>query len=461
MMSKAEEKQIRPTETPDGSLPGKPMGSEDMDFMSDASAAVLLKTPRGGRIILWLAAVFIAMAILWANLAELDEITSGTGQVIPSKQIQIVQNLEGGIVAALMVEEGQQVHKGQILLQIDDTRFSSSLRETRTQYLSLLAKAARLRAEAEGIEFVGPEEVVKESPELVEEELQLFNARRNQLANSKDIYREQVGQRRQELAELRAKATQLRRSLELVKKELEMTRPLVGAGAISQVEVLRLEREVSEREGELQSTVLSIPRVQSRLDEAEKTAEEVELKFQSAARGELNETTAEISRLNESSVALEDRVKRTAVRSPVRGTVKQIMINTVGGVIQPGMDLMEIVPLEDTLLVEARIRPKDIGFLSPGQKAIVKLSAYDFAIFGGLEGKLEHISADTIKDENEESYYLVRARTGKTYLGSAENPLSIISGMQAEVDIITGKKTVLQYLLKPVLKAKEKALRER
>ncbi|MES9888901.1 MAG: HlyD family type I secretion periplasmic adaptor subunit, partial [Candidatus Sedimenticola sp. 6PFRAG1] len=293
------------------------------------------------------------------------------------------------------------------------------------------------------------------------EERSLYKARSSQLENSKSILSEQVAQRDQELRELNAKRSQLRRSLNLVRKELTMTKPLVSAGAISEVEVLRLERQVNELEGDLQSTTLSIPRVRSQLDEAQKKADEVELRFQSEAREQLNEVSAEVSRLQESSVTLKDRVQRTAVRSPVHGTVKQILVSTVGGVIQPGMELVEIVPLEDTLLIEAKISPKDIGFLSPGQKTIVKFTAYDFAIFGGLDGKLEQISPDTIKDENDETYYQVRVRTDRNYLGSEANSLQIISGMQTEVDIVTGKKTVLQYLLKPVLRAKEKALRER
>ncbi|MET0119284.1 MAG: HlyD family type I secretion periplasmic adaptor subunit [Sedimenticola sp.] len=437
------------------------ISGQDMEFMSDASAAVLIRTPRGGRTILWVAAIFIIAAIIWANWAELDEVTTGTGSVIPSRQVQVVQNLEGGIVASLLVSEGETVEKGQVLLQIDDTRFASSLRETRLQYLALRARAARLQAEAEGSEFTAPEEIAKESPKTVAEERSLYEARRSELANNKSILSEQVAQRDQELRELNAKRSQLKRSLDLVRKELSMTKPLVKAGAISEVEVLRLEREVNELEGDLQSTTLSIPRVRSQLEESQKKAAEVELRFRSEAREQLSEVNAEVSRLQESSVALEDRVKRTAVRSPVHGTVKQLMVNTVGGVVQPGMELVQIVPLEDTLLIEARISPKDIGFLRPGQKTIVKFTAYDFAIFGGLDGKLEQISPDTITDEHDETYYQVRVRTDKNYLGPESKPLQIISGMQTEVDIVTGKKTVLQYLLKPVLRAKDKALRER
>lgn len=444
-----------------GGIGSQHVHADDMEYMTDVAAAQLIRTPKGGRLILWIAVLFILVAIFWADWAEMDEVTRGIGQVIPSSQVQVVQNLEGGIVAALLVAEGQAVEKGQVLLRIDDTRFAASLRETRTQYLALKAKAARLQAEAELAEFVPPAEVVAESSHLVELERSLFRARRSELENNRQIIEEQSAQRRQELEELSAKKNQLRRSLNLVQRELNMTRPLVKAGAISEVEVLRLEREVNELAGQLESTELSIPRIQSTLDESHRKLEELELRFKSKAREEWNSVSAEISGLTVSSVALEDRVQRTAVRSPVRGTIKQLMINTVGGVVQPGMELVEIVPLEDSLLVEAKVRPEDIGFLRPGQETVVKFTAFDFAIFGGLEGQLEHISADTIKDDEGKSFYLVRVRTKHNQLGNEANPLSIIPGMQAEVDILTGKKSVLSYLLKPVLRAKERALRER
>ncbi|MCG8427847.1 MAG: HlyD family type I secretion periplasmic adaptor subunit [Chromatiales bacterium] len=440
---------------------GGPKGG-DVEFMNDRTAAVLLETPRGGRMIVWMVLLFLLLSVLWANWAELDEVTKGAGKVIPSSQIQIIQNLEGGILSSLLVKEGDAVEKDQVLLQIDDTRFSSSLRETKLQYWALKAKAARLQAEAGNTALQAPEDVLAEHPELIRREHELFNSQSKQLATNRAILLEQSQQMRQDIAELKAKRSQLQRSLTLVKKELELSQPLVDAGAISEVEMLRLRKEINEIRGELESTTLALPRAQSRLDEAEKKVSEIEIRFRSEARAELNEVRAELSKLEETSVALEDRVKRTAVRSPVKGTVKQLMVNTLGGVIQPGMELMEIVPLEDSLLIEARVGPKDIAFLHPGQKAIVKLTAYDFAIYGALEGKVEHISADTIKDEREdESYYLVRVRTEMNFLGTPESQLPIIPGMQAEVDILTGKKTVLEYILKPVLRAKGRALRER
>ena len=442
---------------------GGRLRSEDLDFIPETSAAMLERAPRGGRIVLWAAVLFFATALSWANWAEVDEITRGSGKVIPSRQVQVIQNLEGGIVAELLVHEGDIVDKGQVLLRIDDTRFSSSLRESRLKYLELSAKAARLRAEAENTELNMPQEVEKEAPQLVHREQSLFKSRQDELESNQAILRQQITQRRQELAELRAKRDQLENNHALVLRELNMTKPLVADGAISEVEVLRLERQVSEKAGELKGTQLAIPRAQSALAEAQNKLEEVALSFRNDARGELNDVLGEFGRVSEANVALEDRVERTAVRSPVHGTVKQLLVNTVGGVVQPGMDMLEIVPLEDTLLVEAHVRPKDIAFIRPGQHAIVKFTAYDYAIYGGLDGKVEHISADTLPDEEKkgESYYLVKVRTEHNSLQRGGESLPIIPGMMATVDILTGKKTVLHYLLKPVLRAKERALRER
>jgi adhesin transport system membrane fusion protein len=434
----------------------------DGDFMDDKTAALLIQTPRGGRTILWTAFLVVVASITWAAWAELDEVTRGTGKVIPSSQVQVIQNLEGGILSALYVQDGDAVEQGQVLLQIDDTRFSSSLRETQLQFWALKAKAARLQAESSGSAFETPSGLLERYPKLVDQEQGLFNSRQKELQTNRSILSKQVEQIRQEIKGLEVKSARLKRNLSLVNKELSLSKPLLKAGAISEVEILKLEREVSELEGEREATRLTIPRMKSRLEEAKQKIAEIAIRFRNEAYAELNEVSAELSKLEETSVALKDRVTRTAVRSPVKGTVKQVKVTTLGGVIQPGMELMEIVPMDDSLLVEAKVGPKDIAFLHPGQSAIVKLTAYDFAIYGALKGKVELISADTIKEEHEEeSYYLVRVRTDKTDLGTQDKALPIIPGMQAEVDILTGKKSVLEYLFKPLLRAKGRALRER
>lgn len=441
---------------------GKDIPQEDLDYISDANAAILAGTPRGGRLMLYGVVAFFVIILLWAGIAEIDEVTKGEGKVIPSSQVQVVQNLEGGILAEILVKEGELVQKGQILLRIDDTRFSSSLRESRMQYLSLLARSARLRAEANHqATFDTPAEVTAEAPHIGEQEQDLLQSKHSELESTINILKQQVAQRKLEMEELEAKEKQLARSLALAEKELEISRPLIDKGAISEIQVLRLERQVADLQGELDTLQIAIPRARAAMGEATQKITESELKFRNQARKEYNEIRAELDQLDAGSIALQDRVERTAVRSPVRGTVKQLLINTVGGVIQPGAELIQIVPLEDTLLIETKIRPQDIAFLRPGQNATIKFTAYDFAIYGGLRADVEHISADTIADEKGDSFYQVRLRTNRNFLGTEEDPLPIIPGMIAEVDVLTGKKTILDYLLKPVLRAKERALSER
>lgn len=435
--------------------------ADDAPFMTDTNAAVILGASRSSHLILICTTAFFAIALIWAALADIDEVTRGEGKVIPSNKIQVIQNLEGGIVSEILVREGEQVEKDQPLLRLDDIRFSSSYRETKSRYLTLQAQAARLSAAANDQEITIPDAVWKEDPDLARNEVALFNSQARELASNLSILEQQAAQTRQELAELEAKKNKLARSYNLVKQELGMSAPLAEEGAISEVEILRLKRSVNDLRGELDASRLAIPRLQSAQEEMKSKIKDLEISFRTKARSELNEVEAELSSVEESLRGQQDRVSRTLVKSPVRGTVKQVMVTTVGGVIQPGMDLMEIVPLEGNLLVEAHVRPADIAFLRPDQAAQVKLTAYDFAIYGGLPAKLEHISADTITDENGDSFYLIKVRTERSYLGSEGSPLKIIPGMTAVVDILTGEKSVLDYLLKPVLRARERALRER
>jgi len=431
----------------------------DLDYVNDPEAVLQRSTPSRARAMLWLTVLFIVSGLVWASQAELDEVTKGNGKVIPSRQIQVVQNLEGGIVSEIMVREGAVVDPGEVLLRIDDTRFSSSFREREVSRTSLEARLARLEAQAEGNEFSPPASLTDAA--VIERERALYESQMQELAAQVAVFQQQAEQKRQELAELRSRLNGLVANQRLLGSELEMTRPLVAKGAVSEVEVLRLERKAVEIRTEINATRLALPRVESALVEIENRIKSSEIAFRNQAREEMNVVAAELAGMSESTVALEDRVKRTLVRAPVHGTVKRLLVNTVGGVVQPGSDLIEIVPLEDTLLVEAQIRPADIAFLRPGLPAMVKITAYDFLIYGGLEAELEHISADTIVDERGDAYYLIRVRTRKNSLGTVEEPLPIIPGMLAQVDILTGKKTVLHYLMKPVLRAKVEALRER
>ncbi len=409
--------------------------------------------------ILWITVIFTITAITWANYAMLDEVNRGLGKVIPSQKIQVIQNLEGGIVAEILVKEGEIVEQGQVLLRIDDTRFAVSVRENQVTSATIKAKIARLTAEAKGNQFKLSRRLRKQ--EIYINEQSLAKLRQQKLQANIDILIQQKKQKKHEIKELNSKQQQFQHSYNLAKKELKIIRPLVKKGIISEVDLLRLQREISDLKAELDGIKLRIPRTKAAIVESERKITEIKITFRTNALTELNEIKAKLLFISESKLTLEDRVTRTAVRSPVKGTVKQIKINTIGGIVQPGMDLMEIVPLEDYLLIEAQIRPSNIAFLHPGQTAMIKFTAYDFSIFGGLQATLQHISADSIMDKRGEDFFLIRLRTDKNYLGTEAKPLPIISGMTVEVDILTGKKSLLSYLLKPIKKAQQQALRER
>lgn len=412
-------------------------------------------------LILWLTVLLAATAGVWANYATLDEVTRGTGKVIPFHHVQMVQNLEGGIVSEILVKEGEVVEKGQVLLRIEDTRFTSSYRESQVKSQALQAKIARLTAEVEGKPFKLANNLKSEEKEFVISEQTLALSRQTELQANIDILNQQKNQKKQEINELKSREKQLQQSYELAQRQLQITEPLVKKGVMSEVELLRLQREISTIKGDLDSAHLNIPRAEAAVSEVEHKLEQLKVNFRTTALADLNEAKAQLSQSSESNVALKDRVTRTAVRSPLKGTIKQLKVTTIGGVVQPGMDLVEIVPLADNLLVEAQIRPSDIAFLRPGQEVMVKFTAYDFSIFGGLKATLEHISADTIVNERGEAFFLIRVRTERNYLGTKAKSLPIIPGMTVTVDILTGKKTLLTYLLKPIKKAQEMALRER
>jgi adhesin transport system membrane fusion protein len=437
------------------------MPAKDVEFATDIRNTILSQTPVGGRAILWMVLLLFALFFYWAYVSEVEEVTRGNGKVIPSQQIQVIQNLEGGILSEILVKVGDEVKKGQLLLKIDKTRFTASFEETNLKYLSHRAKAARLFAEANNKQFKIPQEVVEQKPEIGLREKELYISRQNELSSNLAILNEQVKQRQHEIKELESKLTELQKTYKLVDRELNLTRPLVEQGAVSEVELLHLERQASEMNGEMQAIKLGLPKARSKVAEGEIAIKEEKLSFSNKAKEELNDVLAQLEGFSASSVALEDRLKRTLVYSPVHGTINRLLINTVGGVIQPGMDLIEIVPLDDTLLIEAQIKPADIAFLRPQQSAMVKFTAYDFTIYGGLEAKLAHISADSIKDDKGNSYYLATLRTTKNHLGTDANPLPIMPGMVTSIDILTGKKTILTYILKPILKASHTALRER
>ena len=432
--------------------------AEQQGFEADADFAILQQEPLRARVLLRTISIAVALGIMWSAVSRIDEVTRGDGKVIPSRQLQVLQSLDGGVVSEILVKEGDVVEADQILLRIDQTRFESSVRENRAQYTALVAKAARLKALMENSAFSVPADVVKDDPKTVVDERRLYESRRTELETTTSIARQQLAQRQQELVETRAKYEQAAKAYDISSRELAVTKPLITSGAVSEVELLRLERDVARFRGERDMASAQISRIQAAISEANHKLDEVGIAFRNESGKELAETTAKLNALAETGVGLSDKMTRSVLRAPVRGTVKRLLINTVGGVVQPGKDVVEIVPLEDNLLLEARVLPRDIAFLRPGQKAVVKFTAYDFSIYGGLEGKLEHIGADSVIDEKGNAYYVVRVRTNQPSLGKN---LPIIPGMVAEVDIVTGEKSVLSYLLKPVLRAKARALSER
>lgn len=430
--------------------------------LPEVNKALIEDAPRVIRLTIWAIIAFFVFLVVWAGFSSIDEVTRGDGKAIPSSKLQKIQNLEGGIVSELYVKEGQIVEAGAPLIRLDDTRFVSNAGETEALRLAMQLRVERLSAQVDDRPLNIPDEVLKAAPSQAANERSLYESRRQQLKDEVGGLQEQLVQRQQELREFTSKQGQYRSQLSLQRQEINMSEPLVAQGAVSPVEVLRLKRAEMETRGQLDSTTLAIPRAESAIKEVQRKIDETRGKFRSEALTQLNEARTELNKAESTGRALEDRVSRTLVTSPVRGIVKQLLVNTVGGVIQPGSDMVEIVPLNDTLLVEAKIRPQDIAFLHPGQEAIVKFTAYDYTIYGGLKAKLERIGADTITDEDKKTtYYMITLRTDRSHLGTDEKPLLIIPGMVASVDIITGKKSILSYLLKPIIKARAEALHER
>ncbi len=436
----------------------------DLQYMTDSSAATLEGAPISYHLILWACILFLLVALIWSNFAILDVVTAGEGKVIPSSKLQVVQNLEGGIIKEIHIKEGDSVVKNQILMVIDDTRFASSYSETAVQVYALKAKIARLSAESQGVPLVFDSQLIKKYPTYVENETTFYKDRSNEINKKLQIQKEQADQKLQELKEMQGKRDQLKKSLAFAMRELTMTRPMRSTGAVSEVELLRLERTVNDIGGDLLASETAIPRLESALSSEKNKLDDMILSFRSSAGKELNDAKAEYNRLFENIKGAEDRLVRTQVRSPVKGTINQLLVNTIGAVVQPGANLIEIVPSNDSLLIEVDIKPKDIGFLSIGLPATVKISAYDFSIYGGLQATVEHISSTTIPNAKGDPFYKIFVRTkDKTYLLDkiTDEKLYIAPGMSATVDILTGHKSVLDYILKPILKTRENALRER
>lgn len=427
-------------------------------FLPDAQLALIEQEPARARVLMKVFWAALAILLGWAALTSVDEITRGEGRVIPSRQLQVLQSLDGGVVSEILVKEGQVVEAGQPLVTIDATRFDSSMQENRAQQLALAARVARLRALAEDRPFSAPEDVLKEAPKIADAEVRAYEAARATLSAQLGVAQQQLAQRERELEEAKARRVQAAQAYELTAKELSFTRPLLAAGAVSEVDLLRLERDVSRFAGERDVAAAQILRTQSAIAEVQRKMGEIQAAFRTDARKELADTQGKLNVSSAGGVGLADKVTKSVLRSPVKGTVKRLLVATVGGVVPPAKDVVEVVPLEESLLLDTKVQARDIAFIRPGARAVVKFTAYDFSIYGGVDAKVELIGADSITDDRGNTFYMVRIRTDKSQLGPK---MPIIPGMLAEVDIMTGQKTILQYMLKPVLKARQAAMTER
>jgi adhesin transport system membrane fusion protein len=433
------------------------------DWESSARYAIEGQQVLRARAILYCVLGVAMILLLWAAVAPVDEVTRGEGKVIPSGQLQVVQSVDGGVVEKIFVKEGQKVERGQILVRIDPTRFVANLREGSAKAFALSAKIERLNALVNGTAYEpqepkGLEGQGSEAALILAQERQYYYESRRQLDERLLMARQQLAQRGGELSEVDAALRSADRSYRMAQEELAITRPLLSSGAVSQMDLLRLEREVSKAQGERQQAQARRGQLLSGNSEAQTKIRDVEVTTKNEWRAELAAAMAELNSLGPNVRGLADRVKYSEIRSPVNGVVQRVLYNTVGGVVQPGHAVVEVVPSDDRLVVEAKVSPRDIAFLRPDLPAVVKFTAYDFSVYGGMRGKLSHISADSITDEKGNTYYLVRAETSASQF---KDGLPVIPGMTVQLDILTGKRTVLSYLLKPLLRAKQNALSER
>lgn len=412
-------------------------------------------------VLLYMIAGVLLVFLVWANLAHLEEVARGDGQVIPSSEVQVIQSLEGGIIEAFPVKTGERVKKGQVILQLRNEQFRADLSSSQQKYYGLLSSVLRLQAEAEDKPLEFPEEVMRLVPDSVRAARDAYEANRSQHAGQLGVLEQQLSQRQQEVRELERRIADLSGVLKLSEQERAMVAPMVERGAANKMELLQLDRQIAQQRAELNGLRLSLPRAQTAVKEAEGRIEELKSGFKATAQRELAEKTIEMNTVRETLSAHKDRTERSEIRAPMDGIVKDIKLSTVGGVARAGEPIMEIVPVDDLLVIEARIRPADIAFINPGQKAVVRLSAYDFSIYGAMEGTVTEVAADSFTNDKGESFYRIRIETATDKLRKGVREYDIKSGMQATVDVITGDKTVMQYLAKPFIKASQTAMRER
>lgn len=437
------------------------MSVKETDFMCNLEAATRMKLATPVTITLFTVIAFLTFFFIWAGVTEIEELTRGQGQVVPSKEIQVVQSLEGGVLKEILVEKGDFVKEGQILLRISDVLFSSEQRGTEARFLGLEAKKVRLTAEANGSKFNMPDDIKIKAPEITKNEKALYDSRQNELQSAYAIQDDKVKKAKSDLDVVRAEINSFSQSKKLLKKELSITKNMVAKRAAPKMEQIRLERDLADISGKINARVQEKKGLEASLSGAKNERNAQNSKFKSIALEELSEVETQIASLKENLKSIGDRVDRTEVRAPVDGVVNQIMLQTVGGIVEPAMRLIEIVPVGDELKIIAKIKPNEIAFLNVGQPVKVKITAYDPQKYGSLDGVLLRIAANSATDRDGNILFEIEVKTEKNYLGSIRRPLPITSGMVANVEVITGKRTILNYLMKPLHRGFDRALRER
>ena len=429
---------------------------------SEKLDALLVQNPLPGwRLVAWPVMILLALSIGWANFATLDEVSIATGEVVPAGRIRVIQHLEGGIIQEIYVTEGDTVREGQTLLQLDLASGGTNQEELQVRIDSERLVKARLEAEATGSELNFPEDVALRRPAIVAAQRQAYEARRRELSSTIQVMREQVKQRVLEVEELTARSRAVKSNYRLALERLKMSKSLLAEGLTAKMEHLELEAEVENLDGEMKSLRPSLPKVEAAVEEARQRQQETESRFHREAQDQLGKIEENIARVTELLSDATAQGIRAEIKSSINGVVKNMRYNSIGNVVKPGEPIMELVPTGDRLVVEAKLNPIDRGYVNEGQAATVKISTYDFARYGGLEGIVIRVAPDSSTDEDGAPYFRVVVQTDKNFLGLREGNLPITPGMQATVDIHTGEKSVMDYLVKPVLKLRHEAFRER
>ena len=409
----------------------------------------------------WIIVVLLTGAVVWANFAKLDEVAIATGEVVPRGKVKTIQSYDGGIISNIYVEEGKAVKPDDVLLQLDVSASGANREETQVRLDTMLLSNARLRAEADGTPLSFPADAAKRHPELVVAERQTYEARQAQLRNTKEGLDSQIRQREIEVKQLRDKLRVLGGDLKLAEEKYAMSKSLLEQQLTSKLDNLVVQREYEMLQGDISGVTLQIPRAEAALEEARAKLREADSRFRREALEEVNKNEPQIARTRELLSVSAEQVRRTTITSPIQGVVKDLRFHTVGGVVRPGDPIMTIVPTDEKLVIESKLSPADRGYVQVGQRALVKISAYDFYRYGGLEGKVTHISPDSTTAQNGSTYFTVVVETDRAYLGKESDRQPISTGMQATVDIHTGTRSVLEFLLKPVLRLRYEGFRER